>query len=104
MVSRFFAKKNDIKAIARAGAGGHKEINRTNLSPSFIEKGLKRKVVKEQLNLLRFRNTHPAFGHDISLTVSYEGSILTLGYENKGHTATLKADFSDLSYTIYQSP
>ncbi|MBR1914298.1 MAG: glycosidase [Lachnospiraceae bacterium] len=97
-----FAGKNDIEAVHRAGAGGHKEINRTNLSPERIEDELKRDVVKEQLELLRFRNTCPAFGFDAELTVAYEGSMLTLSWENAGHTATLEADFSDCTYRIIQ--
>mgnify|MGYP000497196719 FL=1 len=32
-----FAGKNDHEAVKRAGAGGHKEINRTNLSAAQIE-------------------------------------------------------------------
>ena len=59
-----FAGKNDHPAVARAGAGGHKEINRTNLSPQEIEERLQWDVVKRQLELLRFRNTFPAFGFE----------------------------------------
>lgn len=37
-----FAGKNDYEAVRRAGAGGHKEINRTNLSMEDIEEALKK--------------------------------------------------------------
>ena len=49
-----FAGKNDYEAVRRAGAGGHKEINRTNLSMEDIEEALKKDVVMTQLKLLRF--------------------------------------------------
>ena len=42
-----FAGKNDHEAVKRAGAGGHKEINRTNLSAAQIEELMKTDIVKE---------------------------------------------------------
>ena len=36
-----FAGKNDHEAVKRAGAGGHKEINRTNLTTEEMEEALK---------------------------------------------------------------
>ena len=95
-----FAGKNDHEAVKRAGAGGHKEINRTNLSREQIEEALKKDVVKKQLELLRFRNTNPAFGFDSELNISSEGSVMTFTWKKDGHEATLRADFSDYSYEI----
>ena len=70
-----FAGKNDHEAVKRAGAGGHKEINRTNLSAAQIEELMKTDIVKEQLKLLHFRNVSKAFGFDAELEVSTEGKI-----------------------------
>ncbi|MCR5155688.1 MAG: glycosidase [Butyrivibrio sp.] len=95
-----FAGKNDHEAVKRAGAGGHKEINRTNLTMPQIEEALGKEVVKEQLKLLRYRNTNPAFGFDSDLTISLDGTVMTFLWEKDGHKAQLKADFSDYSYTI----
>jgi len=95
-----FAGKNDHEAVKRAGAGGHKEINRTNLSKEQIMEALKKDVVKKQLELLRFRNTNPAFGFDSELNISSEGSVMTFTWKKDGHEATLRADFSDYSYEI----
>ena len=95
-----FAGKNDHEAVKRAGAGGHKEINRTNLSKEQIEEALKKDVVKKQLELLRFRNTNPAFGFDSKLNISTEGSVMIFTWKKDGHEATLRADFSDYSYEI----
>lgn len=95
-----FAGKNDHEAVKRAGAGGHKEINRTNLSMEQIEEALKKDVVKKQLELLRFRNTNPAFGFDSELNISSEGSVMTFTWKKDGHEVTLRADFSDYSYEI----
>ena len=95
-----FAGKNDHEAVKRAGAGGHKEINRTNLSMEQIEEALKKDVVKKQLELLRFRNANPAFGFDSELNISTEGSVMIFTWKKDGHEATLRADFSDYSYEI----
>ncbi|MCR5403294.1 MAG: glycosidase [Butyrivibrio sp.] len=95
-----FAGKNDHEAVKRAGAGGHKEINRTNLTMEQMEEALEKDVVKKQLELLRFRNTNPAFGFNSKLTVNWEGSVLSFTWENNKNTASLHADFSTYTYTI----
>lgn len=53
----------------RAGAGGHKEINRTNFTQKDIESGLKKEVVKKQLEMLKFRKEFPAFGFDAEMEI-----------------------------------
>ena len=95
-----FAGKNDHDAVKRAGAGGHKEINRTNLTLNQIKEAMSKDVVKKQLELLRFRNTNPAFGFDAKLDISFDGSVMKFVWENNGHKATLEADFADYSYKI----
>lgn len=97
-----FAGKNDYKAVEQAGSSGHKEINRTNLTIEQIQEGLGRWVVQEQLALIRFRNTFPAFGHDAKLTIMPSDShILKLAWENKGSSATLEANLKEYRYNIY---
>jgi sucrose phosphorylase len=56
-----FVGKNDHEAVEKAGADGHKEINRTTLSLEDIENGLKTDVVLKQLEMIRLRNTSTAF-------------------------------------------
>ncbi|MCD8131406.1 MAG: glycosidase [Lachnospiraceae bacterium] len=101
-----FAGKNDHAAVQRAGAGGHKEINRTNLTPEQIEERMKLPVVTKQLELLQFRNTFPAFGFEAAMEASLEGNhenLLTIGWENRGCKATLTADLSDCNFRIRAS-
>ena len=95
-----FAGKNDHEAVKRAGAGGHKEINRTNLTMDQIAEAMNKDVVKKQLELLRFRNTNPAFGFDSKLDISLDGSVMTFTWTNGDNKASLKADFSDYSFTV----
>ena len=96
-----FAGKNDYAAVEKAGSGGHKEINRTNLTMEQVRKGLKRDIVRQQLSMLRFRNTCPAFGFDAALTVlDSEPHILKLRWDNKGSHAILEANLADTTFTI----
>lgn len=50
--------------MARAGEGGHKEINRTNLTKVQIAEALEKPVVKKQLELLRLRRNCPVFAQE----------------------------------------
>lgn len=94
-----FAGKNDYEAMRRAGAGGHKEINRTNLSYEECAEGLKRPVVAGQIELLRMRNTSPAFSPGACAAVSCSGHLLEFKWSSGGEEATLMADLSDCSFT-----
>ncbi len=98
-----FAGKNDHAAVERAGAGGHKEINRTNLTLEQMEERMKLPVVTKQLELLRFRNTFPAFGFNAVMEASLsetDKNLLTISWENRGCRAYLGADLSDFSFRI----
>ncbi len=95
------AGKNDYAAVEKAGPGGHKEINRTNLTLEQACKALKKNVVRQQLSLLRFRNRFPAFGFDAKLKIlDFEPEILKLRWENNGCVAELEADLKSYSYNI----
>lgn len=95
-----FAGKNDHEAVLRAGAGGHKEINRTNLTEEHIGEGLLSPIVQKQLELLRLRNSFSAFGFDAKLTLMQEGgSTLTFVWEKDGFSAKLRADFSQAAFS-----
>lgn len=95
-----FQGKNDHEAVKRAGAGGHKEINRTNLTPEDIKERLAWPSVQEQLKLLKFRNECPAFGFDSDFEVETEGSNMTMTWSGNGAKATLKADLKNYTYEI----
>lgn len=94
------AGKNDYEAVECAGAGGHKEINRTNLCEKQLEKALQMPIVKKQLELLKFRNTNPAFGFEAELKIEVDGSKLVMTWSNQGNEATLTADFTTYDYAI----
>jgi sucrose phosphorylase len=62
-----FAGKNNYEAADGGGVAGHKEINRTTLANAEIEEGLKRPIVLNQLELMRLRNTSPAFNGELEI-------------------------------------
>ncbi len=95
-----FAGRNDFAAMERAGADGHKEINRTNLSAAEIQERLRLPVVRDQLTLLRMRNTHRAFSPDAAVSAQAEGSRLTLRWETETESALLAADLADASFRV----
>ncbi len=94
-----FAGKNDYAAADRGGPAGHKEINRTTLTSSDIQKGLARSVVRDQLDIIRLRNTSPAFDGELTLGQTLERR-LELTWQHGDYRATLKADLIDFSFSI----
>ena len=96
-----FAGKNDYEAMRRAGVGGHKEINRTNLSLEKAEELLKEDIVKKQLELLRFRNTCPVFTEDADISVYCEESFFSIVWQNAHGKATLEVDFEKETCRIF---
>ena len=94
-----FAGKNDNKAADKAGAGGHKEINRTTLSLKDVENGLKTDNVKNQLKLIRIRNTSKAFSGRLKINKSSENEI-DLTWSNDKHVAQLQANLKTYKFTV----
>lgn len=95
-----FAGKNDHEAVKRAGAGGHKEINRSNLSVDQMEEKIKESVVKKQFEMLRFRATFPAFAFDSNITVDSSGSVMNFVWKKNRYTATLSADLANNTFSM----
>ena len=98
-----FAGKNDHEAVKRAGAGGHKEINRTNLTTEQMDALLETDVVKKQLELLTLRASDPAFAFDSKLTVTSNDGLMHFTWEKDGNVAELDANLNDYSFSIKTS-
>lgn len=95
-----FAGRNDLAAVK--GAAGHKEINRTDLSAAQVEEALARPVVRDQLTLLRLRNTCPAFFAGAGMDIAQTGEAgLYIRWRGDGCTATLEADLRTLAFAVY---
>ena len=95
-----FAGKNDYEGMKRAGRDGHKEINRTNLSLEDVQAGLQRPVVRDQLKLLRMRNTQDVFSETAAISAAADGSRLLLKWETEEKRAILNADLASSAFSI----
>jgi sucrose phosphorylase len=95
-----FAGTNDHEAVKRAGAGGHKEINRTNLSLAQLEEKLGQDVVSKQVELLKFRNTFPAFGFESAFDGEEKDGTLRLTWKKDGYSAELVTDLVNETFEI----
>ncbi len=94
-----FAGKNNYEAADEGGTAGHKEINRTTLSHSDIEQGLKRIIVRDQLELIRLRNRSPAFSGRLEIEDRGEHRLY-MRWSNGVCEATLDANLQDLGFVI----
>lgn len=94
------AGANDYAAMKRAGEGGHKEINRTNYNGEQAKKALSCNVVKKQIELLQFRNTHPAFSIDSVIHCEASGTGFKIAWKKNEDEACLNVDFATLNYFI----
>ena len=94
-----FAGKNDYAAADKGGTGGHKEINRTTLSNSDIEQGLRRKVVQDQLQLIKLRNSSTAFYGQLAIADT-DKQKLEMTWTNGNSRATLQADLLGFGFIV----
>lgn len=85
-----FAGEDDMELLARSGVG--RDINRHYYTRDEITQRLGRPVVASLINLIKFRNAHPAF--DGECTVGGSGSQVVLTWVNGGHRAVLEADLA----------
>jgi len=88
-----FIGQNDLEAVQKQH--DPRAINRSDLSLTDMYKALEKPVVQRQIELMRLRNTHPAFNgdcsvtsdaHTLSLVWQYgdQRCALTVDYENFG--------------------
>ena len=94
------AGKNDYEAVKAAGAGGHKEINRTNYTSEMVSEALKKDVVKRQIELLRFRNSFGAFSFDSTIEAKANKDVIFIKWIKGEYAATLKLNLTDFDCVI----
>jgi sucrose phosphorylase len=84
------AGENDTAAVERTGEG--RAINRHDFTIDEVDDALRRPVVGRVLELVRLRNTHPAF--EGALDVEGDGSLLQLRWRNGDATCSLDVDLA----------
>jgi sucrose phosphorylase len=83
------AGSNDMELLTSSGVG--RDVNRHHYERAEIDDACARPVVRSLFDLIRFRNSHPAFGGDM-FEVAGGGSHLQLTRTSEGHRATLEID------------
>jgi sucrose 6(F)-phosphate phosphorylase len=90
------AGANDTAAVERTGDG--RAINRHDYTIEEIEASLRLSVVRRLLDLVRLRNSHPAF--DGTLDVASHGSQLRLKWQSGDRTCELEVDLASGQTTV----
>lgn len=85
------AGANDMELLGRTLVG--RDINRHFYSRDEVEAALRRPVVQKLIELIRFRNSHPAFEGTFSLPES-SGHVFVAEWKNQRHHARLEIDFT----------
>jgi len=85
------AGTNDMELLARSGVG--RDINRHYYTLQEIEAALATPVVRRLVELIRFRNSHPAFAGDVEVRAP-RGHTLVITWRRGVEWATLDVDLS----------
>jgi sucrose phosphorylase len=91
------AGSNDMDLLAKSGVG--RDINRHHYSRAEIAADLQRTEVKDLLDLIRLRNSHPAFNGRFESRDS-ASSVLHLRWQEHADFVELHVDFATLEYRI----
>lgn len=83
------AGENDYEAMERVDEG--RAINRHNYTVDEVEQALDKAVVRRLVQLIRFRNEHPAFDGQFRVLDSADGEI-ALAWQNDRATCRLQVD------------
>jgi len=91
---------NDMALLAKSGVG--RDINRHHYTPDEITQALARPVVQRLCELIRLRNTHPAFGGTFAVLPGAPHE-LKLRWEAGAHHAELQLDLAARRFSIHHS-
>lgn len=89
--------RNDMDLLTRSKNG--RDINRHFYTSAEIDEALQRPVVRELIELIQFRNSHPAFEGTFSIH-SPAPSQLVMTWRRDGDLAELKVDLAGPSASI----
>jgi sucrose phosphorylase len=91
------AGTNDMDLLARTGVG--RDINRHYYTQKEVADALEKHVVRRLLELIRLRNSHPAFGGESSVQMA-ANHMLTLAWKFGNERAQLDVNLAKPSATI----
>ena len=91
------AEPNDLELLKETKTG--RDINRHYFNAAELNADFKRPVVEKLIELIKFRNSHPAFAGEFILEPTSNES-LSLKWQNANDWASLDVDFVSLSFSI----
>jgi len=93
---------NDMDLLGRSRVG--RDINRHYYTEAEVEGALRTAVVSKLLDLIRLRNTHPAFGGEVKVEMP-SSDCLTICWRNGEHWSKLDANLSQPRASVtYSDP
>ncbi len=95
------AGRNDLALLTRTGVG--RDINRRYYTRGEVAEALERPVVKDLCELIRLRNSHPAFGGEFTLLPSAEGTLALLWRQGDAE-ARLQVDLRSAEHYLQCTP
>ncbi|MEK5252584.1 sucrose phosphorylase [Paenibacillus sp. FSL F4-0125] len=90
---------NDIELLEKTKEG--RNINRHYYTQDEIDAEVKRPVVQKLFNILKFRNSNPAFDGDIQIEQLDENNVVII-WKNLQNEAKLEANLLSKAFTISQ--
>jgi sucrose phosphorylase len=84
------AGTNDLTLLRRTGEG--RDINRHYYTGPEIDAEIGRPVVRKLMDLIHFRNLHPAFGGEFHLLPGADDHVVAMEWRNGGAHARLDVD------------
>ena len=91
------AGKNDTAAFRRTGSG--REVNRGRYTPDEIRRQMEKPTIAALVGMIRFRNTHPAFGGQFELGDSSDRA-LAIRRLHAQHWIEFRVDMSKKEFTL----
>jgi sucrose phosphorylase len=91
------AGRNDLALLERTGTG--RDINRRFYTRGEVAEALEQPVVADLCELIRLRNTHPAFGGEFALLPSAEGTLALLWRQGDAE-ARLQVDLRSAEHDL----
>jgi sucrose phosphorylase len=91
------AGENDLERLERTGVG--RDVNRHAYTEEEVLAALERPVVRELCDLIRLRNTHPAFQGEAAVLPGAPGT-LAIEWRAGEHVARLDADLRSGTYAL----
>ncbi|THF84181.1 sucrose phosphorylase [Cohnella fermenti] len=92
------AGENDVESVVRLGEA--RSINRHDYTSEEIDRRVTYPMLQRLYGIMRFRNSHPAFGGELELGEQAEDGRLTIGWRLGKDWTTLRANFRTMEFEI----